>query len=210
MDNLNNEVEKNSILEKKNNLLTLELKKKETQFNNIQETCRKQEKEIISLIGENNKLNYNNNDSLLLIKEIKNKNEDIFQDYEDLKHKMDSIKEVFKIDDDLEKILSEFKQNVNDEPNYINDDEMKIDYINNKDINNYINSNNKVNHIYNFNNEEDNNNHFPLDFQNVNNKKIIEESSKKYNRNFIYDTSNENKVEITMDKKYDFFINKGK
>ena len=162
------------------------------------------------MIGENNKLNYNNNDSLLLIKEIKNKNDDIFHDYEDLKKRMESIKEVFKIDDDLEKVLSEFKQNINDEPNYINYDEMKTDYINNKDINNYINNNSKVNHIYNFNNEEDNNNHFPLDYQNVNKKKILEESSKKYNRNYIYDTSNENKDEITMDKKYDFFIKKDK
>ena len=191
-------------------MLALELKKKETQFNNIQETCRKQEKEIISLIGENNKLNYNNNDSLLLIKEIKNKNDDIFQDYEDLKHRMDSIKEIFKIDDDLEKILSEFKQNVSDEPNYLNYDEMKTDYMNDKEINNYVNKGNNANRIYNFNNEKDNNNHFTLDFKNVNNKKIIEDSSKKYNRNYIYDNSNENKDEITMDKKYDFFIKKDK
>ena len=61
-----------------------------------------------------------------------------------------------------------------------------------------------------FNNEKDNNNHFTLDFKNVNNKKIIEDSSKKYNRNYIYDNSNENKDEITMDKKYDFFIKKDK
>ena len=61
-----------------------------------------------------------------------------------------------------------------------------------------------------FNNEKDNNNHFTLDFKNVNNNKIIEDSSKKYNRNYIYDNSNENKDEITMDKKYDFFIKKDK
>ena len=61
-----------------------------------------------------------------------------------------------------------------------------------------------------FNNEKDNNNHFTFDFKKVNNNKIIEDSSKKYNRNYIYDNSNENKDEITMDKKYDFFIKKDK
>ena len=184
------------------------MNKKEEQINKLQEINRKQEKEIINLINQNNKMNNYNKDSLLLMKEIKNKNDLLYNEYENLNQKMNSIKGILQEDDNIEKMILEFKNIINEENDYINNninlpkESNNLDY---KEINQYKNNispfkkdkNDKIKSEYDKNN-----------INNINNIVILDDTNK--NRNYIYDYS-DNKDEITMKKKYDFlFQNKNK
>ena len=183
-------------------MLLEELNKKEKQINNIQEICRKQEKEIINLISQNNMMNTHKKDSLILMKEIKNKNDFLYDEYENMNKKLNSIKDILQFDENLENMLIEFKNNINNinssnEDNLINFNKNSFN-IENKQYNNNFTFNNKNETISN-------------EFKNSdNNIFILDESNKKNNRNYIYNFS-DNQDDITMDKKYDFlFQNKNK
>ena len=207
IDNLNNNKKNILLLEQKNKLLLDDLAKKERQINNIQEIGRKQEKEIINLMDKNNIMISNNRDVLILMKEIKNKNDFIYDEYVNLKQKMNSIKDLFQIDDNLEKMLIEFKNNINEENNFLN-----IDQINQfKEINNLqFQDEKKYNSNSALNMNKSNKIYREFENQNINNNIIDYELNNNNNKNYIYDYSN-NKDELTMDKKYEFlFQNKNK
>ena len=191
IDNYNNLGKKLSSLEDKNKSLLDDLNKKENQINNIQEICMKQEKEIMNLINQNNKINNSNKNSLILIKEIKNKNGMMYDQYENLNKKINSIKNILHKNENLDKFISDNKiKFIENNNNYSNIDE--INKIDNNDEFNY--------NIYPLKMKEEHKTYYLLNEENINNSI----------KNYKYDYSG-NKKEITMDKKYDFlFQNKNK
>ena len=189
--------DKNNILtlEQKNNLILIELDKKEKLINEYQQKYEIQQKQIVNLTNKNNSMINKSKDSLLLMDQIKQSHFDLYNKYETSQKKLDEINNLFKDDDTLEKILIEVKEEINNGKNN------KIYYYENTEENDKYkeypneNNNNNVNEI----NESS---------QINNNYNENEIKTKKYNnfRNYIYDTKDNE--EITMDKKYDFLYEK--
>ncbi len=189
--------DKNNILtlEQKNNLILIELDKKEKLINEYQQKYEIQQKQIVNLTNKNNSMINKSKDSLLLMDQIKQSHFDLYNKYETSQKKLDEINNLFKDDDTLEKILIEVKEEINNGKNN------KIYYYENTEENDKYkeypneNNNNNVNEI----NES---------FQINNNYNENEIKTEKYNnfRNYIYDTKDNE--EITMDKKYDFLYEK--
>ena len=174
-------------LEQKNNEILLELNKKEKIINDFQEKYKIQSKQNSNLINKYNSIINTNKDSLILINKIKSKNSEINNKYENIKTNFEQIKNIFENDDSLEKILTELKQEINNEKN----NEAK------NDINDY------------------NNNGKEFDIENIEktkSKENIEKPEEINNfRNYIDDNKNkENKEEMTMDKKYNFLFDNNK
>ena len=189
--------DKNNILtlEQKNNLILIELDKKEKLINEYQQKYEIQQKQIINLTNKNNSMINKTKDSLLLMDQIKQNHFGLYNKYETSQKKLDEINNLFKDDDTLEKILIEVKEEINNGKNN------KIYYYENTEENDkykeYPNENNN-------NNENEN----KESSQNDNNYNENEIKTEKYNnfRNYIYDTKDNE--EITMDKKYDFLYEK--
>ena len=189
--------DKNNILtlEQKNNLILIELDKKEKLINEYQQKYEIQQKQIVNLTNKNNSMINKRKDSLLLMDQIKQSHFDLYNKYETSQKKLDEINNLFKDDDTLEKILIEVKEEINNGKNN------KIYYYENTEENDKYkeypneNNNNNVNEI----NESS---------QINNNYNENEIKTEKYNnfRNYIYDTKDNE--EITMDKKYDFLYEK--
>ena len=189
--------DKNNILtlEQKNNLILIELDKKEKLINEYQQKYEIQQKQIVNLTNKNNSMINKSKDSLLLMDQIKQSHFDLYNKYETSQKKLDEINNLFKDDDTLEKILIEVKEEINNGKNN------KIYYYENTEENDKYkeypneNNNNNVNEI----NESS---------QINNNYNENEIKTEKYNnfRNYIYDTKDNE--EITMDKKYDFLYEK--
>jgi hypothetical protein len=189
--------DKNNILtlEQKNNLILIELDKKEKLINEYQQKYEIQQKQIVNLTNKNNSMINKSKDSLLLMDQIKQSHFDLYNKYETSQKKLDEINNLFKDDDKLEKILIEVKEEINNGKNN------KIYYYENTEENDKYkeypneNNNNNVNEI----NESS---------QINNNYNENEIKTEKYNnfRNYIYDTKDNE--EITMDKKYDFLYEK--
>ncbi len=174
-------------LEQKNNEILLELNKKEKIINDFQEKYKIQSKQNSNLINKYNSIINTNKDSLILINKIKSKNSEINNKYENIKTNFEQIKNIFENDDSLEKILTELKQEINNEKN----NEAK------NDINDY------------------NNNGKEFDIENIEKTKSKENIEKPEEfdnfRNYIDDNKNkENKEEMTMDKKYNFLFDNNK
>ena len=189
--------DKNNILtlEQKNNLILIELDKKEKLINEYQQKYEIQQKQIVNLTNKNNSMINKSKDSLLLMDQIKQSHFGLYNKYETSQKKLDEINNLFKDDDTLEKILIEVKEEINNGKNN------KIYYYENTEENDkykeYPNENNN-------NNENEN----KESSQNDNNYNENEIKIEKYNnfRNYIYDTKDNE--EITMDKKYDFLYEK--
>jgi len=189
--------DKNNILtlEQKNNLILIELDKKEKLINEYQQKYEIQQKQIVNLTNKNNSMINKTKDSLLLMDQIKQSHFGLYNKYETSQKKLDEINNLFKDDDTLEKILIEVKEEINNGKNN------KIYYYENTEENDkykeYPNENNN-------NNENEN----KESSQNDNNYNENEIKTEKYNnfRNYIYDTKDNE--EITMDKKYDFLYEK--
>ena len=189
--------DKNNILtlEQKNNLILIELDKKEKLINEYQQKYEIQQKQIINLTNKNNSMINKTKDSLLLMDQIKQNHFGLYNKYETSQKKLDEINNLFKDDDTLENILIEVKEEINNGKNN------KIYYYENTEENDkykeYPNENNN-------NNENEN----KESSQNDNNYNENEIKTEKYNnfRNYIYDTKDNE--EITMDKKYDFLYEK--
>ena len=189
--------DKNNILtlEQKNNLILIELDKKEKLINEYQQKYEIQQKQIVNLTNKHNSMINKTKDSLLLMDQIKQSHFDLYNKYETSQKKLDEINNLFKDDDTLEKILIEVKEEINNGKNN------KIYYYENTEENDkykeYPNENNN-------NNENEN----KESSQNDNNYNENEIKTEKYNnfRNYIYDTKDNE--EITMDKKYDFLYEK--
>ena len=189
--------DKNNILtlEQKNNLILIELDKKEKLINEYQQKYEIQQKQIVNLTNKNNSMINKSKDSLLLMDQIKQSHFGLYNKYETSQKKLDEINNLFKDDDTLEKILIEVKEEINNGKNN------KIYYYENTEENDkykeYPNENNN-------NNENEN----KESSQNDNNYNENEIKTEKYNnfRNYIYDTKDNE--EITMDKKYDFLYEK--
>ena len=189
--------DKNNILtlEQKNNLILIELDKKEKLINEYQQKYEIQQKQIVNLTNKNNSMINKSKDSLLLMDQIKQSHFDLYNKYETSQKKLDEINNLFKDDDTLENILIEVKEEINNGKNN------KIYYYENTEENDkykeYPNENNN-------NNENEN----KESSQNDNNYNENEIKTEKYNnfRNYIYDTKDNE--EITMDKKYDFLYEK--
>ena len=189
--------DKNNILtlEQKNNLILIELDKKEKLINEYQQKYEIQQKQIVNLTNKNNSMINKSKDSLLLMDQIKQSHFDLYNKYETSQKKLDEINNLFKDDDTLEKILIEVKEEINNGKNN------KIYYYENTEENDkykeYPNENNN-NNIDEINESSQINN-------NYNENEI---KTEKYNnfRNYIYDTKDNE--EITMDKKYDFLYEK--
>lgn len=189
--------DKNNILtlEQKNNLILIELDKKEKLINEYQQKYEIQQKQIVNLTNKNNSMINKTKDSLLLMDQIKQSHFGLYNKYETSQKKLDEINNLFKDDDTLEKILIEVKEEINNGKNN------KIYYYENTEENDKYkeypneNNNNNVNEI----NESS---------QINNNYNDNEIKTEKYNnfRNYIYDTKDNE--EITMDKKYDFLYEK--
>jgi hypothetical protein len=189
--------DKNNILtlEQKNNLILIELDKKEKLINEYQQKYEIQQKQIVNLTNKNNSMINKTKDSLLLMDQIKQSHFGLYNKYETSQKKLDEINNLFKDDDILEKILIEVKEEINNGKNN------KIYYYENTEENDKYkeypneNNNNNVNEI----NESS---------QINNNYNENEIKTEKYNnfRNYIYDTKDNE--EITMDKKYDFLYEK--
>ena len=189
--------DKNNILtlEQKNNLILIELDKKEKLINEYQQKYEIQQKQIVNLTNKNNSMINKSKDSLLLMDQIKQSHFDLYNKYETSRKKLDEINNLFKDDDTLEKILIEVKEEINNGKNN------KIYYYENTEENDKYkeypneNNNNNINEI----NESS---------QINNNYNENEIKTEKYNnfRNYIYDTKDNE--EITMDKKYDFLYEK--
>ena len=189
--------DKNNILtlEQKNNLILIELDKKEKLINEYQQKYEIQQKQIVNLTNKNNSMINKSKDSLLLMDQIKQSHFDLYNKYETSQKKLDEINNLFKDDDTLEKILIEVKEEINNGKNN------KIYYYENTEENDKYkeypneNNNNNINEI----NESS---------QINNNYNENEIKTEKYNnfRNYIYDTKDNE--EITMDKKYDFLYEK--
>ena len=189
--------DKNNILtlEQKNNLILIELDKKEKLINEYQQKYEIQQKQIVNLTNKNNSMINKRKDSLLLMDQIKQSHFDLYNKYETSQKKLDEINNLFKDDDTLEKILIEVKEEINNGKNN------KIYYYENTEENDKYkeypneNNNNNINEI----NESS---------QINNNYNENEIKTEKYNnfRNYIYDTKDNE--EITMDKKYDFLYEK--
>ena len=189
--------DKNNILtlEQKNNLILIELDKKEKLINEYQQKYEIQQKQIVNLTNKNNSMINKTKDSLLLMDQIKQNHFGLYNKYETSQKKLDEINNLFKDDDTLEKILIEVKEEINNGKNN------KIYYYENTEENDKYkeypneNNNNNVNEI----NESS---------QINNNYNENEIKTEKYNnfRNYIYDTKDNE--EITMDKKYDFLYEK--
>ena len=189
--------DKNNILtlEQKNNLILIELDKKEKLINEYQQKYEIQQKQIVNLTNKNNSMINKSKDSLLLMDQIKQSHFDLYNKYETSQKKLDEINNLFKDDDTLEKILIETKEEINNGKNN------KIYYYENTEENDKYkeypneNNNNNINEI----NESS---------QINNNYNENEIKTEKYNnfRNYIYDTKDNE--EITMDKKYDFLYEK--
>ena len=189
--------DKNNILtlEQKNNLILIELDKKEKLINEYQQKYEIQQKQIVNLTNKNNSMINKTKDSLLLMDQIKQSHFGLYNKYETSQKKLDEINNLFKDDDTLEKILIEVKEEINNGKNN------KIYYYENTEENDKYkeypneNNNNNVNEI----NESS---------QINNNYNENEIKTEKYNnfRNYIYDTKDNE--EITMDKKYDFLYEK--
>ena len=189
--------DKNNILtlEQKNNLILIELDKKEKLINEYQQKYEIQQKQIVNLTNKNNSMINKSKDSLLLMDQIKQSHFGLYNKYETSQKKLDEINNLFKDDDTLEKILIEVKEEINNGKNN------KIYYYENTEENDKYkeypneNNNNNVNEI----NESS---------QINNNYNENEIKTEKYNnfRNYIYDTKDNE--EITMDKKYDFLYEK--
>ena len=75
------------------------------------------------------------------MKEIRNKNNFMFDEFENINTKMNSIKDIIQADDNLENLLIEFKKNINN----TNDD--KLDKFNNNGNNI---ENKQYNEVYTF------------------------------------------------------------
>lgn len=75
------------------------------------------------------------------MKEIRNKNNFMFDEFENINTKMNSIKDIIQADDNIENLLIEFKKNINN----TNDD--KLDKFNNNGNNI---ENKQYNEIYTF------------------------------------------------------------
>ena len=189
--------DKNNILtlEQKNNLILIELDKKEKLINEYQQKYEIQQKQIVNLTNKHNSMINKTKDSLLLMDQIKQSHFGLYNKYETSQKKLDEINNLFKDDDTLEKILIEVKEEINNGKNN------KIYYYENTEENDkykeYPNENNN-------NNENEN----KESSQNDNNYNENEIKTEKYNnfRNYIYDTKDNE--EITMDKKYDFLYEK--
>ena len=189
--------DKNNILtlEQKNNLILIELDKKEKLINEYQQKYEIQQKQIVNLTNKNNSMINKTKDSLLLMDQIKQNHFGLYNKYETSQKKLDEINNLFKDDDTLEKILIEVKEEINNGKNN------KIYYYENTEENDKYkeypneNNNNNINEI----NESS---------QINNNYNENEIKTEKYNnfRNYIYDTKDNE--EITMDKKYDFLYEK--
>ena len=189
--------DKNNILtlEQKNNLILIELDKKEKLINEYQQKYEIQQKQIVNLTNKHNSMINKTKDSLLLMDQIKQSHFGLYNKYETSQKKLDEINNLFKDDDTLENILIEVKEEINNGKNN------KIYYYENTEENDkykeYPNENNN-------NNENEN----KESSQNDNNYNENEIKTEKYNnfRNYIYDTKDDE--EITMDKKYDFLYEK--
>ena len=188
--------DKNNILtlEQKNNLILIELDKKEKLINEYQQKYEIQQKQIINLTNKNNSMINKTKDSLLLMDQIKQNHFGLYNKYETSQKKLDEINNLFKDDDTLEKILIEVKEEINNGKNN------KIYYYENTE------ENDKYKEYPNENNNNENEN--KESSQNDNNYNENEIKTEKYNnfRNYIYDTKDNE--EITMDKKYDFLYEK--
>ena len=188
--------DKNNILtlEQKNNLILIELDKKEKLINEYQQKYEIQQKQIINLTNKNNSMINKTKDSLLLMDQIKQNHFGLYNKYETSQKKLDEINNLFKDDDTLENILIEVKEEINNGKNN------KIYYYENTE------ENDKYKEYPNENNNNENEN--KESSQNDNNYNENEIKTEKYNnfRNYIYDTKDNE--EITMDKKYDFLYEK--
>ena len=187
--------DKNNILtlEQKNNLILIELDKKEKLINEYQQKYEIQQKQIVNLTNKNNSMINKSKDSLLLMDQIKQSHFGLYNKYETSQKKLDEINNLFKDDDTLEKILIEVKEEINNGKNN------KIYYYENTEENDKYKE---------YPNENNNNNENKESSQNDNNYNENEIKTEKYNnfRNYIYDTKDNE--EITMDKKYDFLYEK--
>ena len=188
--------DKNNILtlEQKNNLILIELDKKEKLINEYQQKYEIQQKQIVNLTNKHNSMINKTKDSLLLMDQIKQSHFGLYNKYETSQKKLDEINNLFKDDDTLEKILIEVKEEINNGKNN------KIYYYENTE------ENDKYKEYPNENNNNENEN--KESSQNDNNYNENEIKTEKYNnfRNYIYDTKDNE--EITMDKKYDFLYEK--
>ena len=188
--------DKNNILtlEQKNNLILIELDKKEKLINEYQQKYEIQQKQIINLTNKNNSMINKTKDSLLLMDQIKQNHFGLYNKYETSQKKLDEINNLFKDEDTLEKILIEVKEEINNGKNN------KIYYYENTE------ENDKYKEYPNENNNNENEN--KESSQNDNNYNENEIKTEKYNnfRNYIYDIKDNE--EITMDKKYDFLYEK--
>ena len=188
--------DKNNILtlEQKNNLILIELDKKEKLINEYQQKYEIQQKQIVNLTNKHNSMINKTKDSLLLMDQIKQNHFGLYNKYETSQKKLDEINNLFKDDDTLEKILIEVKEEINNGKNN------KIYYYENTE------ENDKYKEYPNENNNNENEN--KESSQNDNNYNENEIKTEKYNnfRNYIYDTKDNE--EITMDKKYDFLYEK--
>ena len=188
--------DKNNILtlEQKNNLILIELDKKEKLINEYQQKYEIQQKQIVNLTNKHNSMINKTKDSLLLMDQIKQSHFGLYNKYETSQKKLDEINNLFKDDDTLEKILIEVKEEINNGKNN------KIYYYENTE------ENDKYKEYPNENNNNENEN--KESSQNDNNYNENEIKTEKYNnfRNYIYDIKDNE--EITMDKKYDFLYEK--
>ena len=188
--------DKNNILtlEQKNNLILIELDKKEKLINEYQQKYEIQQKQIVNLTNKNKSMINKTKDSLLLMDQIKQSHFGLYNKYETSQKKLDEINNLFKDEDTLEKILIEVKEEINNGKNN------KIYYYENTE------ENDKYKEYPNENNNNENEN--KESSQNDNNYNENEIKTEKYNnfRNYIYDTKDNE--EITMDKKYDFLYEK--
>jgi len=189
--------DKNNILtlEQKNNLILIELDKKEKLINEYQQKYEIQQKQIVNLTNKNNSMINKSKDSLLLMDQIKQSHFGLYNKYETSQKKLDEINNLFKDDDTLEKILIEVKEEINNGKNN------KIYYYENTEENDKYKE-------YPNENKNNNENENKESSQNDNNYNENEIKTEKYNnfRNYIYDTKDNE--EITMDKKYDFLYEK--
>ena len=180
IEKMNKQADKIAFLEHENESKLNEMKDINYQINELEKNCKELKQDNINLTKQNEIVVNNNNELLALINEIKVKNDFIYNKYDNLKLKIDSIENLFQKEEDLENILAEFKKDISNIPdNYDNNPDNKQFYktYNEKSFDDYLRNN------------------------------IIDNSINEINsnsmRNYIKDVSNCHE-EMTMDKKYDF------
>ena len=131
-DNLDNAVDKCSLLEQKNNYLQKEIADNEQKIQIFETNNKNNEINLKKLFNKNEILFNANNDTILGLRENQKKNDEISSDYQNFK------KKIYYVIDNLQK-NENLRNLVNDWKKKINDDIMHSDR-DNSDINNHIQS----------------------------------------------------------------------